>query len=205
MLRHWRRDARILAFVTGFVVLERLGFGIAPGVIVIVMSIAPSRAAPSRWPRTVCGGGDVRARLLPSNHFGTTSPSGAAPLALAAGVAACWLIALSPASRPPATDANADRRVGWILAGMAILSLLSDLMRFTWKRSPLAIHGRAHEHLAQIPGLIALAALLASRRHRAGRPLAILSVAVAVLALVGGPAGTCSDSSSRMSPSGDRR
>ncbi len=184
MLRHWRRDARILAFVTGFVVLERLGFAIAPGVLVIVMSIAPEMSGAIALGAYGLSAAAMHALgLVPPDHFGAASPSGAAPLALAAGVAACWLIARhqrlgpQPPTRTPIV-------LGWILAGMAILSLLPDLIRLSWERSPIALHGRAHEHLSQIPGLIALAALLASRRHRAGRPLALLPVALAVLSLV---------------------
>ena len=93
MLRHWRRDARILAFVTGFVVLEHLGLRMAPTVIVIVMSIAPEPSGAVAPARTVCGGGAVRARAGSGGALWDDVAFGGRPLALAVGVAACWLVA----------------------------------------------------------------------------------------------------------------
>ena len=185
-LRHWRRDARILAFVVCVLVLERLGFSMSATVIGIVLSIAPELSGAAALAAYGLSAALMYALgRMPPDLMGRPPGSGAPLYALAMGLAACWLVTrhrrlvAPPPSRTPIV-------LGWILAGLAILSLFPDLFRCRGSGSPLARHAAARNHLSGVPGLIALAALLMSRPRRAGRRLAAAPVALALLALAGG-------------------
>ena len=151
-LRRWRRDARILAFVVCFLVLERLGLSLSASVIGIVLSIAPELSGAVALAAYGLSAALMHALgRVPPDVMGRAPGSSAPLFALAMGAAGCWLVArhrrlvAPPPSRTPIV-------LGWILAGIAILSLLPDLFSLSWDGSPLSRHGAARDHVSGVPG-----------------------------------------------------
>jgi tetratricopeptide (TPR) repeat protein len=185
-LRPWRRDARILAFLAIFVVLERLGVDLAPFAILIVLSFAPelggalALAGYGLSAALLHGVGLIRPPFAVDAH-----PAPTVALTFAVGAVACWLVVRHHRIGPPPRS-RIPTVLGWILASLTFLILLPELLGLLRDRSPLAIHASALAALRLTPGLIGLALLLASRRRRGVRLLAIGPVAVALLAVAPG-------------------